>query len=212
MQLLLIEDDRKVASFIVKGLTESGYVVDAAYDGLKGLDAAEAEVYDLVIIDWMLPGMNGIDVCRRIREFAPHLPILFLTARESVPDRVSRLEAGADDYLCKPFAFLELLARIRALLRRGSRMAEELRTGDLLMNVHERKVTLGGRIVDLSNKEFAVLEYLLRNKNRLVTRATLTGLGLSICKMITELHRGTIELASRPGEGTTVTVRIPELS
>lgn len=174
MRLLLIEDDKKVASFIVKGLTESGYAVDVSHDGKKGLDMASENSYDLVILDWMLPGMDGLKICSRIREFSKDIPILFLTAKETALDKVAGLDAGADDYLTKPFSFIELLARIRALLRRGSRAVDKLAIDDLELNVAERKVQRGGRTIELSNKEFAILEYLLRNKNRLINRATLT--------------------------------------
>lgn len=174
MRLLLIEDDKKVAAFIVKGLTESGYAVDVRYDGRSGLETAEEESYDLVILDWMLPGIDGITVCKKIREFSKDIPILFLTAKETPSDKVQGLDAGADDFLSKPFSFMELLARIRALLRRGTRTVDKLVVDDLEINVNERKVLRGGIPIDLSNKEFAILEYMVRNKNRLINRATLT--------------------------------------
>ena len=174
MRLLLIEDDKKVAAFIVKGLTESGYAVDVRYDGRSGLGTAEEESYDLVILDWMLPGIDGITVCKKIREFSKDIPILFLTAKETPSDKVQGLDAGADDFLSKPFSFMELLARIRALLRRGTRTVDKLVVDDLEINVNERKVLRGGKPIDLSNKEFAILEYMVRNKNRLINRATLT--------------------------------------
>ncbi|MBX7150023.1 response regulator transcription factor [bacterium] len=174
MRLLLVEDDKKVASFIIKGLTESGYAVDVKSDGRSGLDAALTEPYDLVILDWMLPQLDGIAVCKEIRKENIYLPILFLTAKELALDKVTGLDSGADDYLTKPFSFIELLARIRTLLRRGSRAVEELSADDLMMNVAERRVYRGGMFIDLSSKEFSILEYLLRNKNRLITRASLT--------------------------------------
>jgi len=174
MRLLLVEDDKKVASFIFKGLTESGYAVDVRYDGRTGLETAEEESYDLIILDWMLPVMDGITVCKKIRKFSKDVPILFLTAKETASDKVVGLDAGADDYLSKPFSFMELLARIRALLRRGTRIVDKLTVDDLEVNVTERKVLRGGQVIELSNKEFAILEYLLRNKNRVTNRATLT--------------------------------------
>ncbi len=174
MRLLLIEDDKKVAAFIVKGLTESGYVVDVRHDGRSGLEATQEESYDLIILDWMLPGIDGITVCKKIREFSKNIPILFLTAKETPSDKVKGLDAGADDFLSKPFAFMELLARIRALLRRGTRTLDKLFIDDLEINVNERKVVRGGKTIELSNKEFAILEYMVRNKNRLINRATLT--------------------------------------
>jgi len=174
MRLLLIEDDKKIASFIVKGLTESGYAVDVEYNGRSGLEAAQTEPHDLLIIDWMLPELDGVAVCKEVRKQDSTIPILFLTAKETVIDKVTGLDSGADDYLTKPFSFTELLARIRTLLRRGSRAIEELCVDDLTMNIAERKVIRGGKPIDLSNKEFAILEYLLRNKNRLISRAALT--------------------------------------
>lgn len=173
MRILLIEDDKKIASFIVKGLSENGYAVDVSYDGKSGLEAAEIDSYDLLIIDWMLPKMDGIEVCREIRHKS-HVPILFLTAKDAVSDKISGLDAGADDYLTKPFSFLEFLARVRTLLRRGSRSIDELNLDDLHMNIVERKVTRNRIVIDLSVKEFAILEYLLRNKNHIVTRVALT--------------------------------------
>ncbi|MFQ5637202.1 MAG: response regulator transcription factor [bacterium] len=173
MRLLLIEDDKKVASFVAKGLTENGYAIDVCYDGPSGLEATEIEPYDLVIVDWMLPEMDGLELCKEIRKFSSSIPILFLTAKDSAMDKVTGLDAGADDYLTKPFSFLELLARIRSLLRRGSRTIEKLEIDDLVMNVSEHTVFRGGEKIELSNKEFAILEYFLTNKNRLVTRTVL---------------------------------------
>lgn len=174
MRLLLIEDDKKVAAFIIKGLSEAGYAVDVKYDGLDGLAAAKSEPYDLIMIDWMLPTLDGLQVCRRLRQNANHVPILFLTAKETILDRVTGLDAGADDYLCKPFSFLELLARIRSLMRRSTRAIDAMEIDDVVMNVSERTVRRAGQPIELSNKEFAILEYLMRNKDRLVTRAVLT--------------------------------------
>ena len=173
MRLLLIEDDRKVASFLVKGLTESGYAVDVQVDGKSGLDAFAVDSFDLVIIDWMLPEMDGLTVCKEIRKRSPKLPIMFLTVKGDVTDKVAGFEAGADDYVTKPFSFLELLARIRALLRRRHSTVETLCVDDLEMNVAERTVRRGGEQIDLSNREFAILEYFLLSQNRLITRAAL---------------------------------------
>lgn len=174
MRILLIEDDRKVASFIQRGLSEAGYAVDVVHDGRSGQTQAEVENYDLLIVDWMLPNKDGVSVCRDLRSRGYHVPILILTARETIHDRVTGLDAGADDYLTKPFAFNELLARIRALLRRGTRALDIFTVDDLEMNLSERRVTRGGQWIELSNREFSILEYLLRNKNRLVTRTSLT--------------------------------------
>ena len=173
MRILLIEDDVKVAAFLVKGLTENGYAVDVCNDGKAGLDSFETESFDLVIVDWMLPEMDGIAVCKEIRKRSAHIPIMFLTVKDSVADKVTGFEAGADDYVMKPFSFLELLARIRALLRRRHAAVEKLEVDDLEMNVAERTVSRGGERIDLSNKEFSILEYFLRNRNRLITRAAL---------------------------------------
>jgi len=174
MRILLIEDDVKVAQFLVKGLSEQGYAVDVCHDGEAGLAAFAKHPYDLVILDWMIPKMDGIEVCRRIRETSAKAPILFLTAKDSTSNKVQGLDAGADDYLTKPFSFLELLARMRSLLRRGDRAVERLTVSDLEMNLSDRSVVRGGETIELSNREFAILEYLLRNKGRLVTRAVLT--------------------------------------
>ncbi len=174
MRLLLIEDDRRIASFLRKGLTEGGYAVDVNYDGCSGLLAAETEPYDLVIVDWMLPKLDGLTVCKEIRKGPRKVPILFLTARDSTIDKVSGLDAGADDYLTKPFSFSELLARIRALLRRGSEPIEKFEIDDLRLNVAERTATRGDERLELSSKEFSILEYFMRNEGRLVSRSVLT--------------------------------------
>lgn len=174
MRLLLIEDDSKVASFLSKGLSENGYAVEVRNNGQAGLDAFETDPFDLVIVDWMLPEMDGVEVCKRIRKHSSHVPILFLTVKDAVADKVTGFEAGADDYVTKPFSFLELLARIRALLRRGNVAVETFQVDDLEMNVSERTVHRGEERIELSNKEFSILEYFLRNKNRLITRAVLT--------------------------------------
>ncbi len=174
MRLLLIEDDKRIASFIVKGLTEAGYAIDVECDGQKGLQTALSEPYDLLIVDWMLPGLDGVSICKKTRKNKPDLPIILVTAKDTIPNKVEGLEAGADDYLTKPFSFLELLARIRTLLRRGTRMTETLSIDDLTMNIPDRRVVRNGQEIFLSNKEFSILEYLLRNKNRVVSRVILT--------------------------------------
>lgn len=173
MRLLLVEDDSKVASFLAKGLSENGYAVEVRPDGQSGLEVFETDSFDLVIVDWMLPEMDGVTVCKEIRKRSSRVPILFLTVKDAVADKVTGFDAGADDYVTKPFSFLELLARIRALLRRGNATIEEFQVDDLEVNVSERRVRRGGESIDLSNKEFSILEYFLRHKNRLITRAVL---------------------------------------
>jgi len=175
MRVLLIEDDDEAAHFLVKGLGESGYVVDHAADGLKGLGMATAESYDVMIVDRMLPGMDGITIIEMLRKNGNKTPALILSAKDRVPDRVAGLKAGGDDYLTKPFAFAELLARLEALLRRGPAHAAEtaLRVADLEMDLVTRRVTRGGAAIELQPREFRVLEYLMRHANQVVTRTML---------------------------------------
>jgi DNA-binding response OmpR family regulator len=173
MRILVIDDEPKIVDFVRRGLNYEGYTVDVAYDGESGLDQARRQPPDLIILDIMLPGLDGVEVCRRLRASASaHLPILMLTAKDSVPDRVAGLDAGADDYLVKPFAFDELLARIRALLRR--RQAHNgtpvLRFADLQMNTATHEVQRGGRDVALTAKEFELLELFMRHPRQVLTR------------------------------------------
>jgi DNA-binding response OmpR family regulator len=171
MRILLVEDEIKVASFIRSALEEQSYAVDVTYDGEEGYYLAEATPCDLVILDIMLPKMDGFQLLRRVRARKPGLPVLVLTARGSVEDRVRGLDLGADDYLVKPFALAELIARVRALLRRGVRdSAAELRVEDLVLDAARRRVSRAGKPIELSNKEFSLLEYLMRNANHVVTR------------------------------------------
>lgn len=171
MRILVVEDEPKVASFIKKGLEQEHYAVDVAADGDEGQTLAETNAYDCIVLDILLPRRNGIEVLKNLRKKNVNTPILILTAKDSVEDRVTGLNNGSDDYLVKPFAFAELLARIRALLRRSSsEFQAELRADDLVMDIPRRKVFRAGNDIDLSNKEFALLEYLLRNKNQVVTR------------------------------------------
>ena len=176
MRLLLIEDDRKAARLLAKGLQEEGFVVDVAPTGEDGEEKAAVNEYDLIVLDWVLPGKDGLAVCRALRAGATSTPILMLTARDSVADRVSGLSTGADDYLTKPFAFAELLARIRALLRR-SRVAQPavLRVADLTLDPATRRVTRGDGPVMLTPREYAILEALMRNAGEVVSRTRLTG-------------------------------------
>lgn len=172
MRILLVEDDKKVASFIHKGLEEEGYAVDVAPDGEAGLFMGLDRVHDLIILDVMLPKKPGFQVLRELRQGSVATPVLLLTARDTVEDKVQGLDAGADDYLTKPFAFAELLARVRALLRRRAEArAPTLQVADLVLDPATRSVTRGGQPITLTNREFALLEYLLRNPGRVLTRA-----------------------------------------
>ncbi len=171
MRILLVEDDRKVASFIRKGLTEEGYAVDVAPEGETGLAMGLDRLHDVVILDVMLPGKPGLQVLRELRQAKVATPVLLLTARDAVEDKVQGLDAGADDYLTKPFAFAELLARVRALLRRGTAArAPVLQVADLVMDPATRMVRRGEETISLTNREFALLEYFLRNPGRVLTR------------------------------------------
>lgn len=176
MRILVIEDESRLASYLKKGLSESGYVVDVAEDGIDGQHLAVEGQYDLVVLDVMLPGMDGFEVLRRLREHKS-TPVLMLTARDKVEDRVQGLKGGADDYLIKPFAFTELLARIEALLRRGASHASQpltsLRLGDLDVDLARRKVTRAGRRLELSPKEFTLLTVMLRRQGEVLSRTVL---------------------------------------
>ena len=171
MRILLVEDDRKVASFIRKGLTEEGYAVDVAHDGEAGLFMGLDRLHDVIVLDVMLPGKPGFQVLRELRQAKVITPVLLLTARDAVEDKVQGLDAGADDYLTKPFAFAELLARVRALLRRwNAAQAATLQVADLTLDPAARTVKRGGETIPLTNREFALLEYFLRNPGRVLTR------------------------------------------
>ena len=174
MHLLVVEDDPKIAAFLVKGLTESGYHVDTASDGEAGLLRAELNPYDLLILDLRLPKLDGIEVARRLRAARKATPILMLTARDSEQDKIAGLDVGADDYLTKPFSFGELLARVRALLRRDTlTRASLMRVGDLELDTAARSVRRAGRPLDLSAREYALLEYLVHHAGQVVTRELL---------------------------------------
>ncbi len=173
MKILVVEDEPKTGDYLKQGLGEAGFVVDLARDGLDGLHLALTEAYDLAILDVMLPGVDGWQVLQGIRRAGKEMPVLFLTARDEVDDRVRGLELGADDYLVKPFAFAELLARVRTLLRRGtkSKDAESLRAADLELDLLRRRVTRGGKRIDLTAKEFGLLELLLRRQGEVLPRS-----------------------------------------
>ena len=172
MRILIIEDEHKIANSIKKGLEQESYAVDVAYDGEQGFDLAVTEDYDVIVLDLMLPKINGMDICKRLRkEENVHTQILMLTARGEIDDKVKGLNAGADDYLVKPFAFTELLARIRALTRRPkSSLDTILNVKDLTFNTLTFNVKRAGKQINLSRKEFALLEYLLRHKGRTLTK------------------------------------------
>jgi len=172
MRVLVVEDERKLAAVLKRGLEENGYAVDVAHDGKFGLELAVAEPYDLVLLDVLLPRIDGLTFCRRLRAYKRTFPVLMLTARDSVDDRVAGLDSGADDYLTKPFALRELLARIRALLRRDclSKRDPVLRLADLEIDTISHRVTRAGIPIELTTKEYALLEYFAHNPNRVLTR------------------------------------------
>ena len=172
MRALIIEDDATIAEFVARGLREAGFAVDCAADGELGLEAARAQPYDVAIVDLMLPKRDGLTVIDDLRRLGSAMPVLILSARRSVDDRVRGLQAGGDDYLTKPFAFAELLARVQALVRRSTRAPEPTRlaVGDLALDLLSRKVTRGETAIELRPREFALLEYLMRNAGRVVSK------------------------------------------
>jgi two-component system OmpR family response regulator len=172
MRILLVEDDRKIASFVVKGLKAAGYAVDHAPDGEEGLHLALTQPYDTAIVDIMLPKLDGLTLIGRMRAAKVGTPVIILSAKGSVDDRVKGLQTGSDDYLTKPFAFSELLARVQALIRRAGGISEPTRLslGDLSINLLTREVTRGGRTIELQPLEFSLLEYLMRNAGRVISK------------------------------------------
>ncbi len=172
MHILVVEDDSKIASFIIRGLRQEGYVVDAADNGIDGFHRTMAESYDAAVIDVMLPRLNGLDLIQDIRREGNLTPVLILSARNSVDDRIRGLQAGGDDYLVKPFSFAELLARLQALIRRASVIPEptSLAVQDLTLDLRRRSATRAGKNIELQPREFALLEYLVRNRDRIVSK------------------------------------------
>ncbi len=170
MRILVIEDEKKVANFIKIGLTEEGYAVDVAHDGIEGEYLASVTDYDVIVLDLLLPKKGGMDVLKTIREKGIKTPVLLLTALDAVENRVKGLDSGADDYLTKPFAYDEFLARIRALLRRKDHGISELKFSDLILDQATRKAYRGGKEIELTTKEYSLLEYFLRNPNKVITR------------------------------------------
>jgi two-component system copper resistance phosphate regulon response regulator CusR len=174
MRILLIEDDKRLAGYLKKGLTEEQYAVDVYHDGVSGIYWAREIDYDLIILDILLPHKNGIDVCKELRKKKIVTPIIMLTAKDTIEDKIKGLDVGADDYLAKPFSFGELLARIRALLRRAQDYkTQTLQVADLELDPVSHKVTRAGKEITLTGKEYALLEYLMRNKGRIVTEANI---------------------------------------
>ena len=171
MRILVVEDDQKVASFIERGLGQEGYAVDVLHDGREAAAQVAIVDYDAIVLDLMLPGRSGVQVLRDLRACKPALPVLILTAKDSIEERVAGLDSGADDYMGKPFALAELSARLRALLRRGTPRETRLRLADLEMDTVRRTVLRGGRAIDLTPKEYALLEFLMRHSDRPVTRS-----------------------------------------
>jgi two-component system copper resistance phosphate regulon response regulator CusR len=170
MRLLVIEDEKRIADSVARGLEGAGFQVDIALSGARALELARAKAYDLFILDLMLPDMDGLRLLERIRNRKVSTPVLILSALGAVDDRVKGLEHGADDYLGKPFSFVELLARVRALLRRGQPSTGRLQVGDLVLDCVRRTVTRGGELIELGPKEFRILEFLMRQRGRVVTR------------------------------------------
>ncbi len=175
MRLLIVEDEEKIANSLKKGLEQETYSVDVVYNGTDGYDLASTEEYDLIILDWMLPGMDGSEMCAQLRKDGIKTPIIMLTAKSELGDKINGLNRGADDYVTKPFAFEELLARIKSLLRRPvNYLATEFTCDDLTLNANTYVVKRGGREINLSRREFALLEYLLRNEGKTVSKEQIT--------------------------------------
>ena len=175
MRILVVEDERKVASFIKHGLEEERYIVETVGDGITGLDMAMNNPFDAILLDILLPGKDGFEILKELRDAGVSTPIIMLTARGSTEDRVAGLDFGADDYIAKPFSFEELAARLRSILRRSSpEKSTKLKCGDLVLDTVSHLAFRFGREIELTTKEYALLEYLMRNKNRILSRSTIT--------------------------------------
>jgi two-component system copper resistance phosphate regulon response regulator CusR len=175
MKILLVEDEERLASFIRKGISAEGYEVEVAYDGRTGLSLFRRNIYDLLILDVNLPQLNGFELCRLVRSENETIPVLMLTALDSLADKADGFNAGADDYLAKPFEFQELLLRVRALTRRnGSRQRQVLQLADLELNLDTKTVTRGGKRIDLTTREYALMEYLMLNKGKTISRVDIS--------------------------------------
>ncbi|HEY3328028.1 MAG TPA: heavy metal response regulator transcription factor [Novimethylophilus sp.] len=195
MKILIVEDEQKTGDYLKQGLSEAGFVVDLVRNGLDGIHLALTDDYDLVILDVMLPGLDGWQVLQRIRQGGKHMPVLFLTACDQIEDRVKGLELGADDYLVKPFAFSELLARVRTLLRRGkTKEPDLLQVADLELDLLRRRVTRAGKRIDLTAKEFALLELLLRRQGEVLPRSLIAS---QVWDMNFDSDTNVIEVAMR---------------
>jgi len=195
MKILIVEDEQKTGDYLKQGLSEAGFMVDLVRDGLDGMHLALTGDYDLVVLDVMLPGLNGWQVLQRIRQGGKQMPVLFLTARDQIEDRVKGLELGADDYLVKPFAFSELLARVRTLLRRSKTNEPQLlQAADLELDLLRRRVIRAGKRIDLTAKEFALLELLLRRQGEVLPRSLIAS---QIWDMNFDSDTNVIEVAIR---------------
>jgi DNA-binding response OmpR family regulator len=171
MKILIVEDEHRIANTIKKGLEQERYAVDVAYDGTEGYDLAASEPYDLILLDLMLPGMDGLTICRKLRKNAIHTPIIMLTAKGQIQDKITGLDSGADDYVSKPFSFEELLARLRALARRPKTTTDAtLSVGELILDPHAFRVTRAKKEIQLTSREFTLLEYLMRNKGKILSK------------------------------------------
>jgi two-component system copper resistance phosphate regulon response regulator CusR len=195
MKILIVEDESKTGDYLKQGLSEGGFVVDLVRDGLDGVHQALTNDYDLIVLDVMLPKLDGWQVLQQIKQGGKHMPVLFLTARDQIEDRVKGLELGADDYLVKPFAFSELLARVRTLLRRGKAIGPEFfKVADLELDILRRKVTRAGKRIDLSAKEFSLLELLMRRQGEVLPRSLIAS---QVWDMNFDSDTNVIEVAMR---------------